>query len=192
MDRFPFATDGTSQNFPWEYFRRTPGTVAEISSSGTVEMAELWQYLRFTNTIIKAAKECLWRMQWPELAYTLSECFRMALEEGRYFSESSQCQLGICDFGSEMRNTLLPWREIIGKEVKIKGMKFVIFGVLRGDVWRIYLTYRLSMKPCLSLRRFSQNVHTEKRTCSHRSPSRENRWMDGSPSGNEYDWLTSS
>lgn len=136
VDRFPFATDGPPRNFPWwKYFRRPPATVAEYKFlQERLTNAEAVTISASANTIIKAGSNAYEGMQLTGVAYTYQNVFEVALEEGRYFSESEiNAARNFAILGRKIANTLYPNQEIIGKEVKIKGMKFIVIGVFEEE-----------------------------------------------------------
>jgi len=136
VDRFPFNTDGPPQNFPWwKYFRRPPGTVAEYKFlENRLENAEAVTISASANTTVKAGSNAYEGMQLTGVAYTYQDVFEVALEEGRYFSESEiNAARNFAILGRKIANTLYPGQEMIGKEIKIKGMKFVVIGVFEEE-----------------------------------------------------------
>ncbi len=136
VDRFPFSNDGPPQNFPWwKYFRRPPGTVDEYKFlQERLQSAEAITISASASTIIKAGSNAYEGMQLTGVAYTYQDVFDVALEEGRYFSESEiNASRNFAIVGKKISNTLYPNQAAIGKEVKIKGMKFVIVGVFEEE-----------------------------------------------------------
>jgi len=135
VDRFPFATDGPPQNFPWwKYFRRPPGTVAEYKFlQERLTNAEAVTVSASANTIIKAGSNAYEGMQLTGVAYTYQDVFEVALEEGRYFSESEiNAARNFAILGRKIANTLYPGEEIIGKEVKNQRDEIRSYWSLRG------------------------------------------------------------
>ncbi len=66
--------------------------------------------------------------------YTYQDVFEVALEEGRYFSESEiKASRNLAILGKKIANTLYPNQSPIGKEVKIKGMKFTVIGIFEEE-----------------------------------------------------------
>jgi putative ABC transport system permease protein len=136
VDRFPFSNDGPPQNLSWwKYFRRPPGTVDEYKFlQERLQSAEAITISASANTIIKAGSNAYEGMQLTGVAYTYQDVFDVALEEGRYFSESEiNASRNFAIVGKKISNTLYPNQAAIGKEVKIKGMKFVIVGVFEEE-----------------------------------------------------------
>jgi putative ABC transport system permease protein len=136
VDRFPFSKDGPPQNFPWwKYFRRPPGTVAEYKFlEKRLTTAEAVTISASAGTIIKAGSNAYEGMQLTGVMYSYQDVFEVAIEEGRYFSQSEiDAARNFAVIGKKIANTLYPNQTVLGKEVKIKGMKFIVIGVFEEE-----------------------------------------------------------
>jgi putative ABC transport system permease protein len=134
VDRFPFANG--PQDYPWwKYFRRPPGNVAEYKFlQERLTEAEAVTISASAGTIIKAGSNSYEGMQLTGVAFTYQDVFDVALEQGRYFTQSEiDAARNFAIVGRKIANTLYPNQDIIGKEVKIKGMKFVVVGVFEEE-----------------------------------------------------------
>ena len=134
VDRFPFGNG--PQDYPWwKYFRRPPGTVAEYRFlQERLKNAEAVTISASSNTTVKSGSNAFEGMQLTGVAYTYQDVFDVALEEGRYFTESEiNAARNFAIVGKKIANTLFPGQDMIGKEVKIKGMKFVVIGVFEEE-----------------------------------------------------------
>lgn len=134
VDRFPFASG--PQDYPWwKYFRRPPGTMAEYKfMQERLKSAEAVTISASATATAQAGSNAFQGMQLTGVAYTYQDVYEVALEEGRYFSEmeiNSSRNLAI--IGKTIANTLYPNQPIIGKEIKIKGMKYVVIGVFEEE-----------------------------------------------------------
>jgi putative ABC transport system permease protein len=134
VDRFPFANG--PQDYPWwKYFRRPPGTVSEYKFlEERLTEAEGVTISASAGTVIKAGSNSYEGMQLTGVAFTYQNVFDVALEQGRYFTQSEiDAARNFAIVGRKIANTLYPNQDIIGKEVKIKGMKFVVVGVFEEE-----------------------------------------------------------
>jgi putative ABC transport system permease protein len=134
VDRFPFESG--PQDYPWwKYFRRPPGTVAEYKFlEERLTEAEGVTISASAGTVIKAGSNSYEGMQLTGVAFTYQNVFDVALEQGRYFTQSEiDAARNFAIVGRKIANTLYPNQDIIGKEVKIKGMKFVVVGVFEEE-----------------------------------------------------------
>lgn len=135
VDRFPFATGPPGQYPWWKYFQRPPGTLSEYKFlQERLASAEGVTISASANTIVKAGSNAYQGMQLTGVAYTYQDVYEVALEEGRYFSESEvNAARNLAIIGKKISNTLYPGQSVIGKEIKIKGMKFVVVGVFEEE-----------------------------------------------------------
>ena len=134
VDRFPF--ENGPQDYPWwKYFRRPPGTVSEYKFlEERLTEAEGVTISASAGTVIKAGSNSYEGMQLTGVAFTYQNVFDVALEQGRYFTQSEiDAARNFAIVGRKIANTLYPNQDIIGKEVKIKGMKFVVVGVFEEE-----------------------------------------------------------
>lgn len=134
VDRFPFANG--PQDYPWwKYFRRPPGTMSEYKFlEERLTEAEGVTISASAGTVIKAGSNSYEGMQLTGVAFTYQDVFDVALEQGRYFTQSEiDAARNFVIVGRKIANTLYPNQDIIGKEVKIKGIKFVVVGVFEEE-----------------------------------------------------------
>lgn len=134
VDRFPFASG--PQDYPWwKYFRRPPGTMAEYKfMQERLKSAEAVTISASATATAQAGSNAFQGMQLTGVAYTYQDVYEVALEEGRYFSEMEiNASRNLAIIGKTIANTLYPNQSIIGKEIKIKGMKYVVIGVFEEE-----------------------------------------------------------
>lgn len=134
VDRFPFASG--PQDYPWwKYFRRPPGTMAEYKfMQERLKSAEAVTISASATATAQAGSNAFQGMQLTGVAYTYQDVYEVALEEGRYFSEMEiNASRNLAIVGRTIANTLYPNQPIIGKEIKIKGMKYVVIGVFEEE-----------------------------------------------------------
>ncbi|WP_268035745.1 ABC transporter permease [Algoriphagus sp. PAP.12] len=134
VDRFPFASG--PQDYPWwKYFRRPPGTMAEYKfMQERLKSAEAVTISASATATAQAGSNAFQGMQLTGVAYTYQDVYEVALEEGRYFSEMEiNASRNLAIIGKTIANTLYPNQPIIGKEIKIKGMKYVVIGVFEEE-----------------------------------------------------------
>lgn len=134
VDRFPFANG--PQDYPWwKYFRRPPGTFAEykfleerLTSAMAVTISAS------STTTVKAGSNAYEGMSLTGAAFTYNDVYDVALESGRYFTESEiNASRNFAIIGKKIANTLYPFQDVIGKEIKIKGNKFTVIGVFEEE-----------------------------------------------------------
>lgn len=179
VDRFPFQ-EGPS-NFPWwKYFRRPPGTVAEYEFlQQRLTSAEGVTISASSNTIVKAGSNAYQGMALTGVVYSYQDVYDVSLEEGRFFTQSEiNASRNLAIIGREIANTLYPQQNVIGKQIKIKGMKFVVIGVFEeegeglfdapskdeaclipyGAFGKMYYTGRNGMEPTIAVKGMEEDI----------------------------------
>lgn len=135
VDRFPFANG--PQDYPWwKYFQRPPGTVAEYKFlEERLKNAEAVTISSSSgNATVQAGSNSYQGTSLSGVAYTYQDVFEVALEEGRYFSEAEiNASRNLIIVGKKIATTLFPKQAALGKEVKIKGMKFTVIGIFEEE-----------------------------------------------------------
>lgn len=134
IDRFPFANG--PQDYPWwKYFQRPPGTFDEYKFlEARLKNAEGVTISASATATIQAGSNSFTGMSLTGVAYTYQNVFEVALEEGRYFTEAEvNASRNLAIVGRKIADILHPNQSPIGKEVKIKGMKFTIVGVFEEE-----------------------------------------------------------
>lgn len=134
VDRMPFASG--PQDYPWwKYFRRPPGSLAEYKFlQARLKSAEAITISASAGATIQAGNNAYQGMQLTGVEYTYQDVYDLPLEEGRYFLESEiNASRNLAIVGRKIANTLYPNSTILGKEVKIKGLKFIVIGVFEEE-----------------------------------------------------------
>lgn len=134
VDRFPFASG--PQDYPWwKYFRRPPGTLSEYKFlEERLKSAEAVTISASASTTVQAGSNAYQGMQLSGVEYTYPDVYDLPLEEGRFFLESEiNSSRNLAIVGRKIANTLYPNLPILGKEIKIKGIKFTVIGVFEEE-----------------------------------------------------------
>ena len=136
VGRFPFANDG--RNYPWwRYFRRPPGSYEEYEFiQARSKNAEAVTISAAAGATVKAGNSAYEGTQITGVIETYPDVFDVPLEEGRFFTNSEiQSARNVAIIGQEIATTLYPNESSIGKEIKIRGLKFIVVGTfeLEGE-----------------------------------------------------------
>lgn len=134
VDRFPFASG--PQDYPWwKYFRRPPGTLSEYKFlEERLNSAEAVTISASAGTTVQAGSNAYQGMQLTGVEYSYQDVYELPLEEGRYFLQSEiNASRNLAIVGRKIANTLYPNLPILGKEIKIKGLKFTVIGVFEEE-----------------------------------------------------------
>ncbi|WP_158860437.1 ABC transporter permease [Lunatibacter salilacus] len=135
VDRFPFASG--PQNYPWwKYFRRPPGTLAEYTFlNERLKNAEAVTIFAEANTTVKQASNSYERASLQGVVFNHKEVYEVPIQEGRFFTELEiSASRNVTIIGVKIANALFPGQQsVLGKELKIKGLKFTIVGVFEEE-----------------------------------------------------------
>ena len=134
VDRFSFASG--PQDYPWwKYFQRPPGTYAEYKFlEDRLKNADGVTISASSSATIQAGSNSYQGTSLSGIVYSYQDVFEVALEEGRYFSEAEiNASRNLIIIGKKIATTLFPNEGALGKEVKIKGMKFTVIGIFEEE-----------------------------------------------------------
>jgi len=135
VDRFPFASG--PQNYPWwKYFRRPPGTFAEYTFlNERLKNAEAVTIFAEARTTVKQASNSYERASLQGVVYNHKDVYEVPIQEGRFFTEMEiSASRNVTIVGVKIANALFPGlQSALGKELKIKGLKFTIVGVFEEE-----------------------------------------------------------
>lgn len=135
VDRMPFVTGNPRDTPWWKYFRRPPGTVAEYEFlQERLTSAEAVTISASSNTTVKAGSNAYQGMSLTGAVYSYQDVYELSIEEGRYFTQSEvNASRNFAIVGKKIANTLYPQQDVLGKPIKIKGMKFTVIGVFEEE-----------------------------------------------------------
>ncbi|GMQ29059.1 ABC transporter permease [Algoriphagus confluentis] len=179
VDRFPF--EGGGPDFPWwKYFRRPTASLSEYRFlSDRIKNAQGVTISASSNTTIQAGSNAFEGMSLTGVVHSYQDVYEIVLEEGRYFSEAEiEASRNLAIIGKKIANTLFPNQSAIGKEVKIKGMKFVVIGIFEeegegflelpskdeaclipyGSFTKMYYTGRNGLEPTIAAKGLAEDV----------------------------------
>ncbi|MEB2781039.1 ABC transporter permease [Algoriphagus sp. C2-6-M1] len=179
VDRFPFSNG--PQEYPWwKYFQRPPGNVAEYEFlQQRLTSAEAVTISASSTTTVKAGSNAYQGMSLTGAVYSYQDVYEISLEEGRYFSQSEiNASRNFAIIGRKIANTLYPQQEVLGKQIKIKGMNFTVIGVFEeegeglfdtpskdeaclipyGAFGKMYYTGRNGMEPTIAVKGMEEDI----------------------------------
>jgi putative ABC transport system permease protein len=135
IDKMPFQS-GPPTNFPWwKYFQRPSSTVAEYRFlNEKLKGAEAITIAASANTTAKAGNNAYQGMQLTGVFDTYPNVYDAPIEKGRFFTEAEiKGARNFAIVGATIARTLFPNQEPIGKEMKIKGLKFIVIGIFEEE-----------------------------------------------------------
>ncbi|WP_373496281.1 ABC transporter permease [Aquiflexum sp.] len=119
----------------WKYFRRPYNTYAEfVFLKDKLKNAEAISFSASANTIVQAGSNSYKGTNLTGITYTYQDVYDLPLQSGRFFTESEiNASRNVTLIGNKIANTLFPGKDPLGKEMKIKGGKFVVIGVFEEE-----------------------------------------------------------
>ncbi|MBW3470215.1 ABC transporter permease [Arthrospiribacter ruber] len=133
VNRFQFVG---GPDYPWwKYFRRPYNTFDEyLFLKDKMKSAEAVAFSASANTTIQSGSNSYKGTNLTGITFSYKDVYDIPLESGRFFTEleiSSSRNVAI--IGTKIANTLFFNRNPLGKEVKIKGSKFVVIGLFEEE-----------------------------------------------------------
>ncbi|MBD8491161.1 ABC transporter permease [Echinicola sp. CAU 1574] len=135
VDRFPFAAGGGEYPW-WKYFRRPPGNYNEfLFLKERMKNAEAITISASANTTIKRGSSSFGGANLQGVVFNHKEVYDIPVVEGRFFTELEiSAARNVTVIGAKIAQTLFQGDDnIIGKEIKIKGQKFIVIGLLEEE-----------------------------------------------------------
>jgi putative ABC transport system permease protein len=133
VNRFQFVG---GPDYPWwKYFRRPYNNYSEyVFLKDKLRNAEAVSFSASANTIVQAGSNSYKGTNLTGVTYTYQDVYDLPLQSGRFFTESEiNSSRNITIIGTKIANTLFPNMDPLGKEMKIKGGKFIVIGVFEEE-----------------------------------------------------------
>jgi putative ABC transport system permease protein len=134
VDQFPWDF---GPDYPWwKYMRRPQSTYEEFEFLAENLSPENFNGLCIfavrENVVLKHESNSTGGTILLGSTYGYSDVYEVPIEKGRYFSPS-EINFGsnVTILGAELASSLFGNREPVGKEIKIRGLKFVVIGVMK-------------------------------------------------------------
>ncbi len=157
INKFPFVN--RDPNFPFiKYLRRPSNTYAEYEFlSANLQNAAAVTIAANRSTTVKVKNSSLGGTDVYGITYNYKDVYEVPLGTGRYFtSREIESGRNVALIGYEVARSLFPGQDPIGKELKVRGFKVRIIGVLdrEGESFlgtpsnddRVYLPYKMFSK----------------------------------------------
>lgn len=167
VDKFPFEPQ---PNYPWwKYFRRPNNKYSEFEFlQSNLQNAFAVAIVAQRQTTIKKGNSSLSSIDVYGMTYDYKDVYEVPVTDGRYFTQREiEAGRNVALIGDEVANSLFPNENAIGKEIKIRGYKARIIGVLEkegatlfgtpSNDERVYIPYKMFTKMYYIGRRFGLN-----------------------------------
>ncbi|HYG40316.1 MAG TPA: ABC transporter permease [Cytophagales bacterium] len=131
VEKWPWSFEG---NYPWwKYVNRPQVNYEEFKFlEENLELTEGTSiFSRKDNITLKRESNSIENINLVGVSYGYNLVTDIPIGKGRYFN-IQEVELGrnVAIIGSNIEETLFPNQEAIGKEIKVRGLKFVVIGVM--------------------------------------------------------------
>nr|WP_035072331.1 ABC transporter permease [Anditalea andensis] len=133
VDRFPFGGGG---EYPWwKYFQRPPATFQEYQFlKQRLKNAESVTISASADALLKAGSNSFSGANLEGVLFDYKEVFDVPVDQGRFFTELEiSAARNVTLIGMKIANALFPGQDPLGKELKIKGHKFLVVGIFKEE-----------------------------------------------------------
>ncbi|AWW29843.1 ABC transporter permease [Echinicola strongylocentroti] len=134
VDRFPFSS-GPGEYPWWRYFRRPPGNYSEfVFLKDRLQNAEAITISASSSATLKRGSSSFEGANLEGVVFDHKEVYDVPVVDGRFFTELEiTAARNVTVLGAKIANALFPEGDAVGKEMKIKGQKFVVIGLLEEE-----------------------------------------------------------
>jgi len=134
VDRFPFVFN--DPDFPWwEFFRRpAPDYNEYLFLENNLRNASAVCIFAEAGTLLKQGSNSI-QSQITGASLSYANVYDLPIERGRYFTPlEAESGRNVIILGAEVASTLFPFEDPMGKEVKLRGLKYTVIGVFKREV----------------------------------------------------------
>lgn len=156
VQKFPFDPQ---PEYPWwKYFRRPNNKYAEFEYlSANLKNAAAVTFVGQSSTTVKRKSSSMNSTDIWGITYQYKDVYEVAVEKGRYFTQQEiEGGRTVAIIGAEVAEQLFENEDPIGKEIKVKGSKLRVIGVMKkeGDSLfgtpssdeRVFIPYKMFTK----------------------------------------------
>ena len=134
VEKWPFVG---SPDFPWwKYLQRPNASYDEYKhlEKNTKNSSTVAIFARKGNSTLKRANNSIEGMNLVGATYGYDGIFELNFDQGRYFTRREvEGARNVAMVGANIAETLFPSGNALGKEIKIKGRKYVVIGVMKKE-----------------------------------------------------------
>lgn len=169
VDKFPFGT-GPDPNYPWwKYFRRPNNSYSEFEFlQSNLKNAAAITIVGQASTTARYQSSSIGSTDIWGMTYQYKDVYEVDIAQGRYFTQQEvEGGRNVAIIGDEIAQTLFPNENPIGKDIKVRGFKVRVIGIMakEGDSFigtpssddRIYIPYKMFNKMYYIGRRWGIN-----------------------------------
>ena len=136
VQKWPYVPEQGEEYKWWDYWRRPNASYNEFKflEENLKNQTAMVILSPRGNVLAKRESNSYNQVEVRGVSYGYLDVFSVPLEKGRYFSvEEAERGKNIAIIGSNLEKNLFEGTEPLGKELKIKGQKFVVVGVMKEE-----------------------------------------------------------
>jgi len=136
VNKWPFVADSDGEYNWWDFWQRPNPSYSEYKflSENLNSKSAIAIYSRDGRSIMKFESNSYEDGVLVGGSYTYKDIFNVPVEEGRYFTENETNNgSNVAVIGANIENALFPDTNGLGKEIKIKGRKYFVIGVMEKE-----------------------------------------------------------
>jgi len=136
VNKWPFTQDANGEYNWWDFWRRPNPSFSEYKflNENLKSKLAIAIYARDGRSTMKFKSNSYNEGMLVGGSFTYKDLFNVPIEDGRYFTEN-EANLGnnVAIIGANIAEALFPNTNSLGKEVKIKGQKYFVIGVMEKE-----------------------------------------------------------
>ncbi len=136
VNKWPFTQDANGEYNWWDFWKRPNPSYNEYKflSKNLKSKSAIAIYARDGRSVMKYKSNSYNEGNLVGGSYTYKDIFNVPVEHGRYFTENeSDMGYNVAVIGANIAEALFPNEGSLGKEIKIKGQKYFVIGVMEEE-----------------------------------------------------------
>ena len=136
VSKWPFTPDANGEFRWWDFLRRPYPSYYEfqLMEDNLKHASSIAIFANKGNSILKYKNSSIGQVVLEGGSFLYNEIFELDIVEGRYFSRNeNESAKNVAIIGDRIREELFGKLDPIGKEIKIKNIKFVVIGVMKKE-----------------------------------------------------------
>jgi putative ABC transport system permease protein len=136
FQKWPFVPEGGEEYKWWEYWRRPNPSYAEYKflEANLKNASSIAIFSDRGNMVVKHASSSIGQVQLIGGSENYDQLFEINVELGRYLTNDEiEAGRNVAVLGFEVSKALFPNEDPIGKDVKVKNLKYRVVGVIKRE-----------------------------------------------------------
>jgi putative ABC transport system permease protein len=137
IEKWPFTADADGEYRWWDFWQRPNVSYNEFKfmEANLKHQTGMAIFAGNRNSIIKRKSNSIGQVRLVGGSHGYNDIFELNIDVGRYFTfDELEIGRNVSLIGYEVANALFPnGEDPVGKTIKVKGMKYVVIGVIRKE-----------------------------------------------------------